>query len=86
MNPPELAEIETRLRRLERHNRILIGLLCVLAGAGSIAATNHSISTADEVRTSHLTLVDNHGKPLVETRGINGVEYCSYLPHDVVQR
>jgi hypothetical protein len=86
MNPPELAEIETRLRRLERHNRILIGLLCVLASAGSIAATNHSISTANEVRTSHLTLVDNHGKPLVETRGINGVEYRSYLPHDVVQR
>jgi hypothetical protein len=27
MNPPELAEVETRLRRLERHNRILIGLL-----------------------------------------------------------
>lgn len=88
MNPPELAEIHGRLRRLERRNRILILLLCALGGAASIAATHRSgsIITADEVRTSHLTLVDNHGKPLVETQCINGVEIRSYLPHDVVQR
>ena len=86
MNPPELAEIQARLHRIERHNRILIGSLCVLGVAASIAATNRSVVTADEIRTSHLTLVDNHGKPLVETQGINGVEYRSYLPHDVVQR
>jgi len=86
MNPPVLAEIQARLRRLERQNRILIVLLCALAGAASIAATNHSIITADEIRTPHLTLVDNHGKPLVETQGINGVEVRSYLPHNVVQR
>jgi len=46
MNPPELAEIQARLRRLERHNRILIMLLCALGGAASIAATNRSIITA----------------------------------------
>jgi hypothetical protein len=86
MNSPELAEVQARLRRLERQNRILIGLLCVVAGAASIAATNRSIITADEVRTPHLTLIDNHGKPLVETQGINGVEVRSYLPHDVIQR
>jgi hypothetical protein len=86
MNPPELAEVQARLRRLERQNRILIGLLCVVAGAASIAATNRSIITADEIRTPHLTLIDNHGKPLVETQGINGVEVRSYLPHDVIQR
>jgi hypothetical protein len=88
MNPPVLAEIQARLRRLERQNRILIVLLCALAGAASIAATNRSrsIITADEIRTSHFTLVDNHGKPLVETQGINGVEVRSYLPHDVIQR
>jgi len=86
MNPPELAEVQARLHRLERQNRILIGLLCALAVAASIAATNRSVITADEIRTSHLTLIDNHGKPLVETKGINGVEYRSYLPHDVVQR
>jgi hypothetical protein len=86
MHPPELAEVQARLRRLERQNRILIGLLCVVAGAASIAATNRSIITADEIRTPHLTLIDNHGKPLVETQGINGVEVRSYLPHDVIQR
>ena len=86
MNSPELAEVQARLRRLERQNRILIGLLCVVAGAASIAATNRSIITADEIRTPHLTLIDNHGKPLVETQGINGVEVRSYLPHDVIQR
>jgi hypothetical protein len=85
MNSPELAEVQARLRRLERQNRILIGLLCVVAGAASIAATNRSIITADEVRTPHLTLIDNHGKLLVETQGINGVEVRSYLPHDVIQ-
>ncbi|MBV8278275.1 MAG: hypothetical protein JO170_23855, partial [Verrucomicrobia bacterium] len=74
--------------RLERQNRFLIVLLCALAGAGSIAATNRtgSIITADEIRTSHLTLVDNQGKPLVETKCIDGVEVRSYLPHNVVQR
>ena len=86
MNPPELAEVQARLRCLERQNCILVGLLCALAVAASIAATNRSVITADEIRTSHLTLIDNHGKPLVETKGINGVEYRSYLPHDVVQR
>jgi hypothetical protein len=88
MNPPVLAEIQARLRRLERQNRILIVLLCAMAGAASIAATNRSgsIITADEIRTSHFTLIDNHGKPLVETQGINGVEVRSYLPHNVIQR
>ena len=88
MNPPVLAEIQARLRRLERQNRILIVLLCAISGAASIAATNGSgpIITADQIRTSHFTLIDNHGKPLVETQGINGVEVRSYLPHDVIQR
>jgi hypothetical protein len=87
MNANLLAEIQARLNRLERQNRILFVLLCAMVGVASIAATNHSgsIITA-EVRTAHFTLVDNHGKPLVETRGIDGVEVRSYLPHDVVQR
>jgi len=36
-------------------------------------ATNHSASivTAAEVRTPHLTMVDNHGKTLFEARGID---------------
>lgn len=88
MNANLLAEIQAHLNRLERQNRILIVLFCAMVGVASIAATNQSVSliTAAEVRTAHLTLVDNHGKPLVETRGIDGVEVRSYLLHDVVQR
>ena len=63
-------------------------LFFAIAGVASIAATNHagSVITAGEVRTPHLTLVDNHAKLLVETQGIDGVEVRSYLPHNVVQR
>ncbi len=88
MNANALSEIQARLNRLERQNRVLIVLLCAMVGVASIAATNHSgsIITAGEVRTAHLTLVDNHGKPLVETQGIDGVEIRSYLPHNVIQR
>ena len=86
MNTNVLVEIQARLHRLERQNRILIMLFCAIAGVALIAATNHSVITAGEVRTPHLTLVDNHGKPLVETQGIDGVEVRSYLPHNVVQR
>jgi hypothetical protein len=88
MNANALFEIQARLNRLERQNRALIILLCAMVGFASIAATNHagSIITTGEVRTAHLTLVDNHGKPLVETQGIDGVEVRSYLPHNVVQR
>jgi hypothetical protein len=88
MTANALIEIQARLNRLERQNRVLIGLLCAVVGVASIAATNHSgsIISAGEVRTAHFTLVDNHGKPLVETQGIDGVEVRSYLPHNVVQR
>ena len=74
--------------RIERQNRILIGLLCAIIAVASIAATNRSGSVIDaqQVRTSHFVLADNHGKPLVETQGIDGVEIRSYLPHNVVQR
>jgi hypothetical protein len=88
MNANEWFEIQARLNRLERQNRVLVGVLCAMVGLASIAATNHSgsIITAGEIRTAHFTLVDNHRKPLVETQGIDGVEVRSYLPHNVVQR
>jgi hypothetical protein len=60
--------METRLHGLERQNRFLILLLLAIVGIGSIAATNHT----GEIRTSHLIIVDNHGKVLEETQGING--------------
>jgi hypothetical protein len=41
-----------------------------MVGVVWVAATNHSatIATAAEVRTSHLTMVDNHGKTLFEAQ------------------
>jgi hypothetical protein len=73
MNNDTLVEIRARLHRLERQNRILIIGLCAIVGVASIAATNHSASivTAGEVRTPHLTMVDNHGKTLFEARCID---------------
>lgn len=73
MSTTDLAELETRLRRLELQNRALILLVLGFAGIGSIAATNRpSRIAADEIRTSHLIIVDNHGKVLTETQGVNG--------------
>ena len=72
MSATTLFEMETRLRRLERQNRGLILLLLGFAAIGSIAASNRpSRITADEIRTSHLIIVDNHGEFLTETQGIN---------------
>ena len=73
MNNDTLVEIRARLHRLEQQNRILIMALCAIVGFASIAATNHSASivTATEVRTPHLTLVDNHGKTLFEAQCID---------------
>jgi hypothetical protein len=79
MNLPALGEIQARIRRLEWQNRILIGLLCALAGAASIAATN-SIITAGEIRTPHFTLIDNHGKPIYEMKGVDGAFIPSWFP------
>jgi len=83
-----LIDIQARIRRLEWQNRILITILCAIVGVASIAATKHSdsIITATQVRTQRLTLIDNRGKPLVDTQGVNGVEIRAYLPHNVVQR
>ena len=73
MNNDTLVELRARLHRLEQHNRILIVALCAIVGFASIAATNHSASivTAAEVRTSRLTMVDNHGKTLFEAQCID---------------
>ena len=73
MSTTALTEMETRLRRLERQNRVLILLLLGFAVIGSIAATNRpSRIAAAEIRTAHLIIVDNHGKVLTETKGIDG--------------
>jgi hypothetical protein len=81
MNAPVLDEIQTRLRCLERQNRLLIALLCAMAVAASIAATNHSDSliSAGEIRTPHFTLIDNHGKAIYEMKGVDGAFIPSWF-------
>lgn len=75
MTPNASIELEARLHRLEHQNRILILLFLGFIGIGSIAATNRPPAgiTAGEIRTAHLTILDNHGKVLTETVGVDGV-------------
>jgi hypothetical protein len=83
MSTTALTKIETRLHRLERQNRLLILLLLGLAGIGSIAATNH----AGEIRTSHLMIVDNHGKVLRDEQGVEGEVYITrYATEQTIYR
>ena len=88
MNTNTLIDIRTRIHRLERQNRILIMMLCSMFGIALIAATKHSdaIINTTEIRTQRFTLVDDQSKPLVDTRGVKGVEIRAYLPHNVVQQ
>jgi hypothetical protein len=54
MTDPTLDRIEHRLARVERQNRILIGLLCAMAVVASITATHAApnVVVAAEVRAS----------------------------------
>ncbi len=85
---PAYSDIPVRIRRLERQNRILLMMLCSLLGIALIAATKQSgaFINATEIRTQRFTLVDDQGKPLVDTRAVKGVEIRAYLPHNVVQQ
>jgi hypothetical protein len=88
MNTHNLIDIHARIHRLERQNRFLIMMLCSMFGIALVAATRPSgaIINATEIRTQRFTLVDDQGKPLVDTRGVKGVEIRAYLPHNVVQQ
>lgn len=63
MNAHTLDRLETRLRRLERQNRLLLTLLCAATGLALLGATRESskIITADEIRTHHLSLINDKG-------------------------
>jgi hypothetical protein len=63
MIDPSPARIEQRLARVERQNRILVGLLCVMAVVASIGATHaaSNVIVADEVRAHRFTLLDPRG-------------------------
>ena len=52
MNSITLPQLETRLHRVERLNRVLFALLCAITGLALLGATRSSggnIITADEI-------------------------------------
>ena len=63
MNTTSLAQVETRLHRVERQNRILLALLCAAIGLALMGATRGggNVITADEVRTQRLFLINDRG-------------------------
>ena len=63
MNDLALADVERRLRRVERQNRVLVVLLCAALALGSITASNaqQTILSAYEVRAHRFTLLDPNG-------------------------
>ena len=68
MNTATLAQLETRLRRVERQNRILLTLLLATVGLALLGATRGggNVITADEVRTHRLSLINEKGNVVHE--------------------
>ena len=68
MNASTLAQLETRLHRLERQNRILLALFCATIGLALVGATKHggNVITADEVHAQHLSLINERGNVVHE--------------------
>jgi hypothetical protein len=58
-----LADVEKRVRRLERENRVLVVLLAAVLAVASIAASNAqpTVVTAGEIRAQRFTLLDPNG-------------------------
>lgn len=68
MNASTLAQLETRLHRVERQNRVLLALFCAIIGLAFLGATKRgrNVITADEVRTHHLSLINEQGNVVHE--------------------
>ena len=68
MNTTSLTQLETRLHRVERQNRMLLALLCAAVSLALLGATKGggNIITADEVRTHRLRLVNDNGNVVHE--------------------
>ena len=67
MNTTTVAQLETRLHRVERHNSILLALLCAIIGLALLGASKGgNVITADEVRTQRLSLINNKGSVVHE--------------------
>jgi hypothetical protein len=58
-----LIHLQTRLRRVERQNRVLIGLVCAALGIASLGAATAApnILSVDELRTRRISLLDPTG-------------------------
>jgi hypothetical protein len=67
MNSMTPAQLVSRLRRVERQNRILLAMLCAIIGLVFLGATKGgNVITADEVRTRHLSLINDRGNVVHE--------------------
>jgi hypothetical protein len=74
MSATNSPEIEIRLRRLERQNRLLVTLLCVSAGLALLGATKAgpNVLTTDELRTHRISLVNDEGQVVHSWRVAHG--------------
>ena len=68
MNTITLPQLETRLHRVERQNRMLLALLCATVSLALLGATRGGgkVITADEVRTQRLSLINDRGNVVHE--------------------
>jgi len=68
MNTTTLPQLETRLHRVERQNRMLLALLCATVSLALLGATRGGgkVITADEVRTQRLSLINDRGSVVHE--------------------
>ena len=68
MNTTNSAQLETRLQRVERQNRMLLAVLCAAISLALLGATRGggNVVTADEVRTHRLSLINDKGNVIHE--------------------
>jgi hypothetical protein len=69
MDSITLPQLETRLRSVERQNRVLLALLCAIMSLALLGANRGSggkVITADEVRTHRLSLINDKGNVVHE--------------------
>ena len=68
MDATTFAQLETRLHRVERQNRILLAVICAIISLALLGATKRgaNVITADEVRTNRLSLINERGNVVHE--------------------
>ena len=68
MNTTTLPQLDARLQRVERQNRMLLALLCATVSLALFGATRGGgkVITADEVRTQRLSLINDRGNVVHE--------------------